>query len=66
MSKYYRYIIYMLIGVMIYYFAGAEENPEVLDGFRKTAPMIIVVLVIALMIVKYIRSKNEGNQEDQQ
>ncbi len=65
MSKYFRYLLYMLIGVMIYYFLGAEENPEVLDGFRKSAPMIIVVLVIALMIVKYIRSKKEGDSENE-
>jgi len=68
MGKYLRYVMYMLIGVAIYYFSGADENPEVLKEFKSTAPLLILVVVISLMFVKYFKSKQEKDQNsgDQQ
>jgi|GEM_PF-1636085 len=64
MNKYFRYIIYLLIGVLIYYVSGADKDPEALSGLRKNGPAIIIVVFAMLMLVKYIRSKKEKKNDD--
>lgn len=52
-----RYIMYFLIGVILYYVLEAKEGEEGLDQFHDVAPGIILILVIALVIVKIMKER---------
>lgn len=63
MKKPYRYIIYLMIGVAIYFMIGADENPEVLTEFHGVAPIAIVGVVLLLMVVRYMIAKKNNGRE---
>lgn len=59
MSRVARYAIYFIIGILIYYGLEANDDPELLEKVRKHAPIAILVIFVALLIVQYIRSRQE-------
>ncbi|XOV93070.1 MAG: hypothetical protein ACFHWX_23090 [Bacteroidota bacterium] len=59
MGKVSRYIIYFLIGVLIYYALEADKNPDALNKIHSYAPAAILVIFILLMAVQFIRKKRE-------
>lgn len=63
MGKSLRYIVYLLIGMGLYYLLDADKNPEVLGAFHQYAPAAILVIVILLFAVKRVRSKREEKGE---
>lgn len=63
MKKTYRYIIYFMIGIFIYYMVGADKDPEVLEDFHGLAPALIIGVVVLLFLVRYILAKKKKNQD---
>lgn len=58
MKSPYRYIIYLLIGMALYYVLKQEKGDEqVLSEVHDVAPYIILFVLILLIVVKVIRSK---------
>lgn len=58
-----RYAIYFSIGMLLYFVIGADENPDALEEVHSLAPALIIGLVVLLMVVKYIRHRQEKDQE---
>ncbi|MEQ8551374.1 MAG: hypothetical protein RLO17_02560 [Cyclobacteriaceae bacterium] len=52
-----RYIIYFVIGIAIYYGLEADKNPDALKEVHKIAPIAILIIFGALILVRYIRTK---------
>jgi len=55
-----RYIIYFIIGIAIYYGVEADKNPDALKEVHNIAPIAILIIFAALMVVRYIRTKRGG------
>lgn len=64
MKKEQRYIFYLLLGVVLYYFIGADKDPAALDELHQHAPMVIAGVVILLFIVKFVRQRQDKNKQD--
>lgn len=54
-----RYIIYLLIGVGLYFVLKNDgtEDEDILKNVHQVAPYIILVLVVILFMVRAIRKK---------
>ncbi|REE05940.1 hypothetical protein [Marinoscillum furvescens] len=64
MKKEHRYILYLLLGVVLYYVIGADTDPAALDKFHDHAPIVIALVVVLLFVVRFLRQrqdKNNGN-----
>ena len=64
MSKPVRYLLYFLLGVLIYYAIGADENPGILEEYHQYAPIYIIAIMILLFYVKRRREQKERDQEE--
>ncbi|MAE85734.1 MAG: hypothetical protein CMB80_23560 [Flammeovirgaceae bacterium] len=64
MNKSIRPVIYLLLGAAIYFIIDADDNPQVLDEFHQYAPIAILILFVLILVVRQIRKKKEGDQED--
>jgi hypothetical protein len=62
-KKPYRYLMYFMIGVMIYFFMDGESQPEIMDQIHSNAPGLIIGVVVLLMVVRYFISKQEKNED---
>ena len=63
MKKPHRYILYFLIGFVIYFIIGADDNPALMDEIHRIAPALIIGIVVLLFVVRYIINKQKGNDD---
>ena len=63
MKKPYRYILYVLIGMAIYFVIGADKNPEALNELHRLAPALIIGIVILLVITRYMINKQKRDDD---
>jgi hypothetical protein len=59
MAKPYRYFLYFMIGVMIYFFMDGDNHPEVMDKIHSIAPGLIIGVFVLLLVARYFISKRE-------
>ena len=59
MSKPYRYFMYFMIGVLIYFIMDGDNNPERMDKIHELAPGLIIGAVVLMMIARYFISKQK-------
>lgn len=62
MQKPYRFLLYFLIGVGLYFMIGADKDPKRLDGFHEHAPMLIGGIFVLILIGRYFASKKNKDQ----
>jgi hypothetical protein len=54
-AKSIRYLLYLAIGMGIYYFLEDQENA--LKEIHRIAPVVLVVLILFILIVRYVKSR---------
>ncbi|MEP0368720.1 MAG: hypothetical protein ABJN36_11965 [Cyclobacteriaceae bacterium] len=59
MRKEYRYIVYLGIGVMLYFLMGGEEGDESIQKIHEKAPAIIIAVAIILVVLGFIKKQRE-------
>ncbi|MEO9475153.1 MAG: hypothetical protein ABJG41_06450 [Cyclobacteriaceae bacterium] len=59
MRKEYRYIVYLGIGVMLYFLMGGQEGDESIQKIHEKAPAIIIAVAIILVVLGFIKKQRE-------
>ncbi len=63
MKKPTRYLVYLGIGMAMYYLIYDGEESQSLEEFHSIAPAIILGLVVVMMVLRFIKSKKENRNE---
>lgn len=56
-------MIYLLIGVAVYYIVGVDDDPALMNDIHRIAPGVIIGVVILLIIVRNIVRKQKKDGE---
>ena len=65
MSKPIRYFIYFLIGVGLYFILENKDGGESLEAFHGKAPMIILGLVAAMVVLRVMVERIKKKKDEQ-
>ncbi len=64
MTKLYRYFLYFMIGILIYFVMDGDNHPELMEKIHEIAPALIIGVVVLMMIARYFISKHKKDERE--
>lgn len=63
MNRTFRPVLYLMLGVAIYFVIDADDNPQLLDEFHQYAPFAILALFVMLLLIRRYNREHDDRED---